>query len=59
MDVMKVGWRDGRPETGRSLPLQTASTRLSIHLVTSDDYRLLRVFSEAFNKAVVLANIMR
>ena len=53
MDVMKVGWRDGRPETGRSLPLQTASTRLSIHLVTSDDYRLLRVFSEAFNKAVV------
>lgn len=52
MDVMKVGWRDGRSETGRSLPLQTASPRLSIHLVTSDDDRLLRVFSEAF-KAVV------
>ena len=54
MDVMKTGRRDGRPESGRSLPLQTAST----HLVTSDDDRLLRVFSEAF-KAVVVFNIMR
>lgn len=39
-------------KTGRSLPLQTASPRLSIHLFTTDDDRLLRVFSEAF-KAVV------
>lgn len=52
MDVMKVGWRDGRPETGRSLPLQTASPRLSIHRVISDDDRLLRVLSEAFKAAV-------
>lgn len=52
MDVMKVGWRDKPPETYRGLPLQTTSSRLSIHLVSSDDDRLLRVFSEAF-KAVV------
>lgn len=25
MDVMEVGWRDGRPETGRSLPLLRVS----------------------------------
>lgn len=52
MDVMKVGWRDGRPEMDRSLPLQTAAPRRSIHLVTSDNDRLPRVFSEA-SKAVV------
>lgn len=28
MDVMKVGWRGGRPETARSLPLHTASLSL-------------------------------
>lgn len=52
MDVMEVGWRDGRPEAGRSLPLQTASPPLSVHLVTPDDDRLLRVFSGAFKAAV-------
>ena len=52
MDVMKVGWRDGRPETDRSLPLLTAAPRRATHLVTSDNDRLLRVFSEA-SKAVV------
>lgn len=25
MDVMKAGWRDGRSETGRNLPFQSAS----------------------------------
>lgn len=46
MDVMKVGWRDGRPETDSLF-----RPRLSIYLVTSDDDRLLRVFSEAFKAA--------
>lgn len=49
---MVDGRDEGRLErwTSRNrLPLQTAS--LSIYLVTSDDDRLLRVFSEAFKAA--------
>lgn len=52
MEVMKVGWGDGRPEkrTDSSLALQTTCQRLCTHLITSGDERM---FSDAF-KAFVL-----
>lgn len=52
MEVMKVGWRDGRPEkrTDSRLALQTTCQRLVTLLITSGDDR---VFSDAF-KAFVL-----